>query len=102
MMSVRWLHRLRSSAGLRLAVALLFICGQAVLLAHGARHLDGGEAADVCLVCLAGHNVDTPGPAAGAPALPPAVARFALPLAAATAAPAVAAVRLTARGPPAA
>lgn len=55
-------------------LALMLVCGQAAMLAHAAEHAgdsdDGGEPAHLCLLCVAGHNLDGAAPAASAPALP--------------------------------
>lgn len=61
-----WLRRLR--LGL---LTLFLVCGQAAMLAHAADHAgDGVEPPHVCLLCVAGHNLDGAAPAASTPALP--------------------------------
>lgn len=90
---------------LRLALLALFlVCGQAAMLAHAADHAgDGVDLPHVCLLCIAGQNLDGPAPTAfPPPPLPAALGDFAPPP---FAVPAFAGVFLAgarARAPPAA
>ncbi|MFC5303149.1 hypothetical protein [Azospira restricta] len=84
-------------------LAILLVCGQAAMLAHAADHAgDGGEPPHVCLLCVAGHNLDGAAPAASVPALPALAGACPAPLAAAPFAAARFLAGARARAPPAA
>lgn len=84
-------------------LAILLVCGQAAMLAHAADHAgDGGEPLHVCLLCVAGHNLDGAAPAASVPALPVLAGACPAPLAAAPFAAARFLAGARARAPPAA
>lgn len=84
-------------------LAIFLVCGQAAMLAHAADHADdGAEPAHVCLLCVAGHNLDGAVPTASVPALPAPADACPAPLAALPSVAARLLAGVRARAPPAA
>ncbi|MBI2307233.1 MAG: hypothetical protein HYU78_08010 [Rhodocyclales bacterium] len=84
-------------------LALFLVCGQAAMLAHAAGHAgDGVDPPHVCLLCLAGQDLDGPAPAACPPPLPAVLGTFASPPFAALSFARVFLAGARARAPPAA